>query len=66
MQLTVTLAALALGLALVASMVWLQHRPKQTLDTSLLPTTPLMIAGAFIVLLAVVHLINLWGIHTGR
>jgi hypothetical protein len=25
-----------------------------------------LIAGAFIALLAVVHLINLWGIHTGR
>jgi hypothetical protein len=66
MELTITLAALALGAGLTAAMVWLQRRPKQSLDTSLLPTTPLLILGAFIVLLAVVHLINLWGIHTGR
>ena len=66
MELTLTFAALALGLGLASSMVWLQRRPKQALDTSLLPTTPLLILGAFIVLLAVVHLINLWGIHTGR
>ena len=66
MELTLTFAALALGAGLAAAMVWLQRRPKQTLDTSLLPTTPLLILGAFIVLLAAVHLINLWGIHTGR
>jgi amino acid transporter len=66
MELTITFAALALGAGLTATMVWLQRRPKQTLDASLVPTTPLLIIGAFIVLLAVVHLINLWGIHTGR
>ena len=65
MELTLTIAALALGAGLAAAMVWLHRRPKQTLDTSLLPTTPLLILGAFIVLLAAVHLINLWGIHTG-
>ncbi len=66
MELTITFAALALGAGLTAAMVWLQRRPKQTLDASLVPTTPLLIFGAFIVLLAVVHLVNLWGIHTGR
>lgn len=66
MQLAITLAALALGLALVAAMAFLQHQPKQKLDTSMIPSTPLMIIGAFITLLALVHLINLWGIHTGR
>jgi hypothetical protein len=66
MELALTLAAFALGLGLTGSMVWLQRRPKQTLDASLIPSTPLLIAGAFIALLAVVHLINLWGIHTGR
>jgi amino acid transporter len=66
MQLAITLAALALGLALVGSMAFLQHRPKQKLDASMIPSTPLMIIGAFITLLALVHLVNLWGIHTGR
>lgn len=66
MELAVTLAALVLGGGLVAAMAWLQRRPKRNLDTTLIPTTPLLIAGAFTGLLALVHLINLWGIQTGR
>ena len=66
MQIYITLAAAVLGLALILTMVRIQKRPKQTLDPSLIPTTPLLILGGFIVMVAFVHLVNLFGMHTGR
>ncbi len=61
-----TYGGLALGAGLVAVMAWLERRPRKTLDPKLVPTTPLMFLGAFICLVAVVHIVNTFGIHTGR
>ncbi len=55
-----------LALALVAIMAWLERRPRKSLDPRMVPTTPLMFLGAFICLIAVVHIVNTFGIHTGR
>ncbi len=65
-EMLLTYGGLALGLALVAIMVWIERRPRKSLDPRLLPTTPLMFLGAFICLVAVVHIVNSLGIHTGR
>jgi hypothetical protein len=65
-EISLTYGGLALGLALVAIMVWIERRPRKSLDPRLLPTTPLMFLGAFICLVAVVHIANTFGIHTGR
>jgi hypothetical protein len=65
-ELSLTYGGLALGLALVAIMVWIERRPRKSLDPRLVPTTPLMFLGAFICLVAVVHIANTFGIHTGR
>jgi hypothetical protein len=61
-----TYGALALGLALVGVMAWLERRPRKSLNPRMVPTTPLMFLGAFICLIAVVHIVNTFGIHTGR
>ena len=61
-----TYGALALGLALVGVMAWLERRPRKSLNPRMVPTTPLMFLGAFICLVAVVHIVNTFGIHTGR
>jgi hypothetical protein len=65
-EMSLTYGGLALGLALVAIMVWIERRPRKSLEPGLLPTTPLMFLGAFICLVAVVHIVNSLGIHTGR
>jgi len=61
-----TYGGLAFGAGLVAVMAWLEKRPRKTLDPKLVPTTPLMFLGAFICLIAVIHIVNTFGIHTGR
>jgi len=61
-----TYGALALGLTLVSVMVWLEKRPRKSLNPRMVPTTPLMFLGAFICLVAVIHIVNTFGIHTGR
>ena len=65
-EMSLTFGGLALGLALVVIMVWIERRPRKTLEPHLVPTTPLMFAGAFISLVALVHIVNVYGIHTGK
>ena len=61
-----TYGGLAFGAGLVAIMAWLERRPRKSLDPKLVPTTPLMFLGAFICLIAVIHIVNSYGIQTGR
>ena len=65
-EISLTYGGLVLGLALIAIMAWLERRPRKSLDPRLVPTTPLMFLGAFICLVAVVHIVNTFGIQTGR
>ena len=66
LELWVTVAALVLGAGLALGAAWMERRPRKALETSLIPTTPILFLGVLIGLLATVHLLNLWGIHTGR
>lgn len=61
-----TLAAFLACAGVVGLMVWLERRPRQSLNPRLIPTTPLLLVFGFMGLLALVHLLNLYGIHTGR
>jgi len=65
-ELWITLALLLGGAGLTAVMAWLERRPRNSLAPRLLPTTPFLLAGGLIAMLALVHLINLLGLHTGR
>ncbi|MGQ0486425.1 MAG: hypothetical protein ACT4SY_13870 [Hyphomicrobiales bacterium] len=62
----ITLTVLTAGLALACLMAWLERRPRQSLNPRLVPTTPFLFAGTLLAILAFVHLLNLWGVHTGR
>ncbi len=65
-ELWLTILALLASAAIVVTMAWLERRPRQSLAPRLIPTTPILLLGAGIGLLALIHLLNLWGIHTGR
>ena len=65
-ELWITIAVLLTGGAIIAAMSWLERRPRQSLQPRLIPTTPVLFLGVIIAFLAVVHLMNLWGIQTGR
>jgi amino acid transporter len=55
-------------LAAAGSFGWLavkDRRPRESLNPSLIPTTPLMLISAIAALLALVHLVNLLGVKTG-
>jgi len=65
-ELWITISIMLLGFGLMGGMAWLERRPRKSLDPLPVPTTPLLLVGVLIGLLAVVHLLNLWGIHTGR
>lgn len=65
-ELILTLTGLAAGAGLAAAAVWLERRPREDFEPRLVPTTPIMFAGLLMVVLAAVHLLNLYGVHTGR
>ncbi|HEY7765800.1 MAG TPA: hypothetical protein VIB38_12485 [Aestuariivirgaceae bacterium] len=54
-----TLLALLAGFALAAAMIWLERKPRATLDPRMIPTTPIMFLGLLIVILAALHLLAL-------
>jgi hypothetical protein len=62
----ITAAFLIGGLSVTAVMAWTERRPRKGFETRLLPTTPFLFLGILTAILALVHLLNLWGIHTGR
>jgi hypothetical protein len=66
MQFFLTLIVLVAALSVIARMIVLERRPRSDLNTRLIPTTAVLLASGFVALLALIHLINLAGIHTGR
>jgi hypothetical protein len=62
----ITVAFFVSGLILAGVAAWLERRPRQGFEPSLVPTTPMMFLGVLIAILAIVHLLNLHGIKTGR
>jgi amino acid transporter len=48
------------------SMRRLQKKPRDSLKPSLIPHTPILLLSGFLALIALVHLMNQLGIHTGR
>jgi hypothetical protein len=65
-EFSLTLAIFLAAAAVVAGMSYLERRPRTSLNPRLLPTTPVLLVAGLVGLLAFVHLLNLWGIHTGR
>ena len=62
----ITIGVFLLCGAVIGYLSWLEKQPRKRLEPRLIPTTPVIIICAFIGLLALVHLANLYGIQTGR
>ena len=65
-ELWLTVAVLVVSIAVVGYLSWLERRPRTSLNPRMIPTTPVLMVFGFIALLALVHLVNLYGMHTGR
>ncbi|CAN5489106.1 hypothetical protein BH10PSE7_BH10PSE7_16220 [soil metagenome] len=65
-EMTITLSVLAVASALVGTMIYLERRPRTDLNPRLVPTTPILLVSGFAVMLALIHVLNLLGFHTGR
>jgi hypothetical protein len=65
-QFLLTLFVLMTALLVIARMIVLEKRPRTDLNPRLLPTTPVLIASGFVAVLALIHLVNLAGLQTGR
>jgi uncharacterized iron-regulated membrane protein len=63
MSLEVTIVLLAAGLAISGAMIWLERRPRKSLDVRLFPTTPFLMIGIVMALVALVHLLSWFGKH---
>ena len=44
-------------------MIWLERRPRESLDVRTIPTTPFLMVGVVMALVAAVHLLSLFGKH---
>ena len=62
----ITIAVLFTSGGTMAYMIRQERKPRERLEPRMIPTTPVIIIFAFIGLLALVHLANMYGIHTGR
>ena len=59
----ITIALLAVGLAISGTMIWLERRPREDFDVRLIPTTPILLVGILITPFAIIHLLGLLGTH---
>jgi uncharacterized iron-regulated membrane protein len=59
----ITFVILGLGVALSGAMIWLERRPRKSLDVRLIPTTPFLLVGILIIIATGIHLLGLMGKH---
>lgn len=62
----ITLAVFLVSGGFVAYISWSDRRPRKSLEPRLLTGTPIVLIFGFIALLALVHLVNMFGVSTGR
>ena len=65
-QFILTALILVAALSAIVWMIILEKRPRTDLNPRLVPTTTILFIRGFIALLALIHLVNLAGLHTGR
>jgi hypothetical protein len=58
-QFLITAGILAAAFVTVGVLIWLEKRPRKHLMPSLIPTTPIFLLMAIIIMLAGVHLVHI-------
>jgi Mn2+/Fe2+ NRAMP family transporter len=66
MNMTVTLALMAAGVAATVGCGWMGARPKDYLKPRVVPWQLLMLVGAVFVLVMLIHLLTLFGMNTSH
>ncbi len=64
-QFIVTALVFAAALGSGVGLALYDRRPRESLSPPMLPTIPLLLISGLIALLALVHLVNLFGVKTG-
>ena len=62
----ITLAVFLAAAGIVAYQSWADRRPRKSLEPRLFSGTPIVLIFGFIALLALVHLVNMFGFTTGH
>jgi amino acid transporter len=62
----ITLLVFLAASSAIGWVIWRDKKPRESLSPGLVPTLPVMMFSGIVALLALVHLVNLLGIHTGR
>jgi hypothetical protein len=65
-EFNITTAIFLASAAAIAYLAIKDRKPRESLDPPLIPTVPLLLVLTVVALLALVHDINLLGVHTGR
>jgi amino acid transporter len=65
-QFITTFLVFLLAFGGIGGLVIYERKPRESLNPKMLPSTALMLVIGIVALLALVHLVNLLGIHTGR
>jgi hypothetical protein len=61
-----TISILGAAILCAVTMIWLERRPRKGIEPSLIPTTPILYLSVLATVMSFVHLMNLFGMHTGR
>jgi hypothetical protein len=62
-EIAITWSVFGFSVLLVVLMCWRESKSGKSMDVSIWPTTPFLLAGAFLAVLAVVHLLTLYGVN---
>jgi hypothetical protein len=62
----ITLLVFLAAVGVIGWVIWRDKKPRDSLSPGLVPTLPVMMFSGIVALLALVHLVNLLGVHTGR
>jgi len=63
-EIAITWSVFGFSVLLVVLMCWRESRPRKSLEVSIWPTTPFLLAGAFLAVLAAVHLLTLYSANS--